>query len=67
MRPSLDMPMEDADEGGRLPFTLLPATEGRDISVELLGCCEDGGELPTGLAAPYGPPLYGTSLGVPAG
>lgn len=55
MRPSFDMPTELAEEGGRFPFTLLPEAEGRDMSVELLGCCEEGGEVWGGrAAAPYG-------------
>jgi len=35
------------------------------MSVPLLGCCDPGGEVGFGRAAPYGPPAYGTSFGVP--
>ena len=43
-RPSLRAPTELAEEGGRWPFTLLPLAEGRDMSVEPLGCWDEGGE-----------------------
>jgi len=49
MRPSFDMPMELAEEGGRM---LLPLPDGRDMSVEPLGWFDDGGELPAGRALP---------------
>lgn len=49
MRPSLDIPTELAEEGGLM---LDPLAEGRDTSVELLGCCEEGGEDCRGRAAP---------------
>ena len=63
MRPSLDIPMELAEEGGLI---LDPLADGLDMSVELLGCCDEGGEDCSGRAAPYGPPdPYGTSFGVP--
>ena len=64
MRPSLDLATELAEEGGRL--RLLPLADGRDMSVLPLGRLEPGGEgCPGGRAAPYGPPEYATSLGVP--
>lgn len=61
LRPSLRPPTELAEDGG-LPALL---AEGRDISVELLGCPEDDGGDCIGRAAPYGPPEYGISLGAP--
>lgn len=56
--------MELALDGGRPPPTLLPPCDGRDISVELLGCCDDGGEVCGG--RPYGPAAANDgSVGVP--
>jgi hypothetical protein len=56
-RPSAEsIPTELADEGGRWPL-LAPLPDGRDESEKLPGWIEDGGEVPAGRAASYGPPL----------
>ena len=59
--PWLDLATELALEGGLPPPILLPPCDGRDISVELLGCCEDGGEVCGGRAVPLKAP--GAKLG----
>ena len=50
--PLLDRAAELALDGGLPPPMLLPACEGRDISVELLGCCEEGGDDCEGRVTP---------------